>query len=456
MSVRSRTAVLVCLVAAALAPLASGAAGSTTVATVRPIPASAGHVLHWTADAPPTTATCEALDQVACYSPLQFQHAYNVSPLLAKGITGRGETIAIIDSFGSPTIAHDLAVFDQAYGLPAPPALLIIQPAGPVHHDPSSLDAQGWAEETSLDVEYAHAMAPGANILLVETPVAETEGVQGFPEMIRSENFVIDHHLAQVISQSFGATENTFPSKDSLLKLRSAFLNAQRSGVTVLGASGDTGATDYKLDSQTLYDHRVNSWPSSDPLVTSVGGTQLTLDSKGNRTEPDVAWAENQGASGGGLSEFFARPSFQNSVQKVVAGHRGTPDIAMAAATDGAAIVYCTAPGSAGQPINPGGWDIIGGTSEATPLFAGIVALAAQYRHGPVGDINDVLYDLAKTPAPNGIIDVTVGDNSQNGVEGYRAGRGYDLVTGWGTINAASFVPALAIGTLFAAHLRPF
>ena len=110
--------------------------------------------------------------------------------------------------------------------------------------DTNNFDMGGWGFETSLDVEYAHSMAPGANILLVETPVDETLGVQGFPQMIEAENYVIDHHLGDVISQSFGATEQTFPSKSSILSLRSAYFNALVHRVTVLSASGDGGATD--------------------------------------------------------------------------------------------------------------------------------------------------------------------------------------------------------------------
>ncbi len=136
----------------------------------------------------------------------------------------------------------------------------------------------GWAGETTLDVEWAHAMAPGASLLLVETPVAETEGVAGLPEMIRAENYVINHHLGQVISQSFGATEQTFPSVGSILRLRSAYINAFLHQVTVLAATGDAGATDYSNVAGTvLYTHRAVDWPSSDPLVTAVGGTQLQL-----------------------------------------------------------------------------------------------------------------------------------------------------------------------------------
>ena len=156
---------------------------------------------------PPTTAQCLAALQIACYSPLQYQRAYDMNGLYRGGLTGTGQTIAIVDSFGSPTAEADLKVFDQAYGLPDPPSFKIIQPAGPVPpFDPGNATVVGWGVETSLDLQYAHAMAPGANILLVETPVAETQGVTGFPEIVKAENYVINNKMASVISQSFGAT----------------------------------------------------------------------------------------------------------------------------------------------------------------------------------------------------------------------------------------------------------
>ena len=150
--------------------------------------------------------------------------------------------------------------------------------------DPTNSDMVGWAQETTLDVEWAHVIAPKANILLVETPVSETEGVTGFPEIVAAENYVIDNHLASVISQSFGATEQTFP--DTQVAARPAERVPERgrsNDVTVLGASGDEGSTDFKLNLEDLYPMQVNSWPSSDPLVTSIGGTQMNLDDAGNR-----------------------------------------------------------------------------------------------------------------------------------------------------------------------------
>ena len=263
-------------------PAAAGPAGSSVSAladvAVRP---GVQHVGRVQAN-PPTTADCEKLYKVACYQPNQVQRAYGLPSLYARGVTGRGRTIVIVDSFGSPTIRHDLAVFDQAFGLPAPPKLTIIQPAGNVPaYNPNNSDVVGWAGETTLDVEYAHTIAPGASILLVETPVSETEGVHGFPQIVTAEEYVIRHHLGDVISQSFSATEQTFPGQAAVQALRGAYLLAARDHVTVLAASGDSGAADVKLDESTYYPVPVTSWPDSDPLVTAVGGTQLHFAANG-------------------------------------------------------------------------------------------------------------------------------------------------------------------------------
>ena len=394
---------------------------------------------------PPSTSYCLAHFGIHCYQPAQLTKAYNLDSIHAAGINGYGKTIVIVDAFGSPTIRNDLHVFDQTFGLQDPPSLTIIQPAGPVPaFDPTNSDMVGWATETTLDVEWAHVFAPGANILLVETPVSETEGVQGFPEIVKAENFVIDHELGDVISQSFGATEETFPSPHSIFGLRSAFKNAAEHGVTVLGASGDQGATDFQLNLNDLYTMRVNSWPSSDPLVTSVGGTMLTLDNAGNRLAPDVVWNDGYGAGGGGVSAIFERPEFQDRVESVVGDHRGTPDVSLSASVDGAVIMYYSfVPGRVG-------YHLVGGTSEATPEFAGIVAMAAQLADRRLGKLGERLYALHK----RGIIDITQGNNTfgpftnSDGitytVQGYSAAPGYDLASGLGTIDGARLVRALA------------
>jgi subtilase family serine protease len=428
------------LIAGALGTLgvAPGVALATQTASVVPVPAVAGHLLaHFVGLQPPTTLQCETDFGIACFTVLQLEEHYDLAPLYADGLTGAGKTIVIIDSYGSPTIQKDLQTFDSEMGLPNP-SLSIIQPVGAIPpFDPTNSTMVGWAEETTLDVEMSHSMAPGAKILLVETPVAETEGVTGFPQMMAAENYVINHHLGDVISQSFGATEETFPSKASLMDLRYAFKNAEAHNVTVLASAGDTGATNDFLDGSCCYAYPVNSWPSSDPLVTSMGGSELYADSSGNALplSADTVWNDGYGAGGGGVSEFFSRPSYQNGVASVVGNSRGTPDISMSSAVNGGVDVYISF-----APLGPG-WYIFGGTSEASPLFAGIVAIADQAAHHDLGLLNPALYRLQ---GDAGIVDITVGNNSFAGVTGYNAGPGYDLASGLGTVDANALVHELA------------
>ena len=394
---------------------------------------------------PPTTADCLSLFGIHCYQPPQLQKAYDLGPLFASGVDGRGSTIVIVDSFGSPTIQHDLQVFDQTFGLPDPPSFQVYQPAGPVPpFDPTNGDMVNWGVETSLDVEWAHTFAPGANIVLLETPTDETEGVQGFPEIVQAENWAIDHGIGDVISMSFGATEQTFPSAQSILDLRSAFINGHAHKVALLAGTSDAGATDYQLNLQDLYTFPVSAWPATDPLVTAIGGTQLTLDQGGNRLAPDVVWNDGFGAGGGGLSTVFQRPDFQAHLASVVGHARGVPDISGSAAVDGAAVTYY----SFVRPNSP--WHLVGGVSEATPEFAGIVALADQANGGRLNDLNKSLYRLGYD---TGLVDVTQGNNTvtfQNTdgntytVQGFSAGQGYDLASGLGTYDGAKLVTALA------------
>jgi subtilase family serine protease len=432
-------------------------AATATTASARPF-----HVLvNQRYGQPPTTAECLQQSGIACYGPQQFEQAYGLNPLYQAGLNGAGKTIVIVDSFGSPTIQSDLAKFDTDYGLPTP-SLQIITPDGPVPpFDPNDTTMVGWAEETSLDVEYSHAIAPGANILLVETPVAETEGTTGFPEIVEAENYVIDHHLGDVISQSFGATEETFPDPQSIYGLRSAFINAALHHVTVLAGSGDAGPTNATAspDAMDFYPFQVNSWPSSDPLVTSVGGTHLQLDAAGNRLGPDSVWNDGTelfnlfgppytpAAGGGGLSSVFGRPSYQDSVRDVVHHQRGTPDVSMSAAVDGGANVYLGFLGA------DSGYYTIGGTSEASPEFAGIVAIADQAGGRDLGLLNPRLYGSGGS----GLSDITVGNNTvtfenpagdpypgPHTVPGYDAVPGYDLASGLGTPNGAATIAELA------------
>jgi subtilase family serine protease len=399
----------------------------------------------------PSQAHCTAAFSARCLTPEQVETAYNLGPLYERGITGTGETIVIVDSFGSPTISHDLAVFDKQFGLPAPPSFTIIAPTGKIPPwNSSDSDMTGWGGETTLDVEYAHAIAPGANILLAETPVSETEGVTGFPQIVTTEEYVLSRHLGDVISQSFEATEQTFAglAQINAHHLRAAYEMAagEKDGPTVLAAAGDTGAADVELNGSTYYTYPVTSWPDSDPLVTGVGGTELVAGKDG--AFQSVAWNDtgnehigdgaNPSAGGGGLSVLFKRPSYQNGVKNVVGGARGVPDIAMNAACSSPVFTYQSFP----QDGTPAGWYPNCGTSEATPEFAGIVALADQIAGHALGVINPTLYKLSAEHAP-GIVPVTAGDNTVTihqdsttySIKGFHAQAGYSLVDGVGTVN---------------------
>jgi len=404
----------------------------------------------------PTTADCEQAFKIACYAPAQIQTAYDMAPLYAANLDGTGATIAIVDAFGSPTIKRDLEQFDGSFGVPAPPGFQIITPAGPIPpFDKHDGTMRGWAGETTLDVEWAHAMAPGANILLVETPIPETKGVEGFPEIVKAENYVIDNGLADVISQSFGATEPTFPNAAALTDLRSAVQNAEVRGVTMLASSGDAGSSGPSDAHGAYYPIPTVGWPASDPLVTAVGGTHLQLGADGNRTAPDEVWNESFNktiagpkpspiAGGGGVSMFFDRPNFQDGVASTTGIRRGIPDISLSAAVDGGVLIYESTPGQ------KSGFYVAGGTSEASPLFSGVVAIAVQKAGHALGFLNPTLYGLT---AGSGIVDVTIGDNhvafvGKKGrrvtVPGYQAVTGFDLASGLGTVDGALLVNALA------------
>jgi subtilase family serine protease len=232
--------------------------------------------------------------------------------------------------------------------------------------------------------------------------------------------------------------------------------------VTVLASSGDDGDTgDLNVAGTILDTSPAVSWPASDPLVTGVGGTQLQLNANGTRSAPDQVWNDtynqqlqevffgnagpNPLATGGGKSAIFRRPPYQNRVASVVGRTRGVPDISMSGACSGLVDTYQSTPGITA------GWYVVCGTSEASPLFAGIVALADQVAHHRLGLINPALYALSAEHAP-GLVDVTTGNNTvgftQNGtlftVPGFSAGPGYDMASGVGTVNAALFVPELA------------
>ncbi|GAA1959330.1 S53 family peptidase [Kitasatospora viridis] len=416
----------------------------------KPVPASFGHKLAGPYPTPYSVADCQTLLNRSCYGPTQLEKAYDEQPLFDRGINGAGRTIVIVDSFGSPTIQNDLDVYSQHYGIPSANVQVVKWGNVPTF-DPNDPDMTGWAEETTIDVDMAHAMAPGAKIVLVETGVSETTGVTGFPEMMSAEDSLIKQGVGDVISQSFGSTENDFAGFDqgdysSLLNLRYAFKDAQAHGVSVLASSGDSGVTDAENDGSTNFPYPVTSWPPSDPLVTGVGGTSVHLDANGNRLSPDTVWDDpapnDHGASGGGKSKVFPRPLFQTGVQNVVGNTRGVPDVSML----GDPLTGVWTYNSYGPQDN--GWELWGGTSVACPIFSGVVALADQQAGHRLGNLNYALYGLSALQQAGlpgtGLTDIVGGSNTYGGVQGWPVTPGYDLATGVGTVDVAKFVPAIA------------
>jgi subtilase family serine protease len=470
------------VVSAALVATAFGlASGGAQKAAAHRYPASRPTVsdsqLVSTALTPPTEAQCFAINR-RCFSATAMENSYNLGPLYANGANGRGVTIAIIDSFGNADMAADLANFDTQMGLPhmcgeanytcqpGDPTFTHVawngssevKPPPPTSNGTGLQERDGWVVETALDVEWAHAMAPEANILNVTTNPAETQGVQGLPAMMNAEQYIVDHHQATVITQSFGTTEQNFDGTQSLLNLRHAFVSAAQNGVTVLASTGDFGTANpgkTPIKNPVTVPFPTVNWPASDPLVTAVGGTYLCTDpvtGSGvdsadppsicqNQSNREIGWID----AGGGFSSIFTKPSYQDSLpagSTPIGAMRGIPDVAFQASSRTAPLVYATEDGG-------GGWFLVGGTSCSSPQFAGLVAIADQMAGHGLGPINPTLYSIASNPSSYAadFYDVTTGNNQADpSVTGYPATPGWDPVTGLGTPNAANLVPDLASG----------
>lgn len=383
----------------------------------------------------PPDVVCRAVFGIPCYSPQQIQNAYGLTPILQAGYDGHGQTIVIIDSFGSPTIAADLSVFDATYGLPDPPSFTVLSPLGTVPFDATNPVMVNWAAEVTLDVEWAHAMAPGASIVLLTSPVAETEGVQGMPEFLALERYALKHKLGKIISQSWGATENTFfdPAGQEVLEdFEEFYKHAAREGVTVLASAGDGGSSNVDVNNN-LFPFPTVNFPASSPWVTAVGGTSLFADPAG-KYQFEIVWNNtNGGGGGGGVSQQFSEPAYQDSlpasVQSELNNYRGIPDISYNADPNTAILIYLSFLG----PANAGFY-FIGGTSEGSPQWAGIVADANQLAGRPLGFLNPKLYEIGQES--EFFHDITFGSNAAegfNGIPGYIATPGWDLASGWGT-----------------------
>lgn len=318
------------------------------------------------------------------YNAQQIRHAYGFDQISGNGA---GQIIAIIDAVGSPTLQSDVDTFSAAFGLPST-ALKIYFPQGA-----SAAPDSGWALETSLDVEWAHAIAPGATIVVVIAKSASLNDLLG----------AVDYAVnlgAKQISMSWGADEF---SSEGIYDY-----HFNRPGVTFFASSGDNGAG--------------VEWPAACPTVVAVGGTSLQLDGAGNVLSEN-AWA----GSGGGSSAYEFRPAYQNAWQSSTG--RGVPDVSFNADPLTGFAVYI------GNYNGTSGWLTVGGTSAGAPQWAALAALVNSTRAEPVGVWHTALYSMAATNYPGFYRDIVSGSNGA-----FNAISGYDFVTGLGRPAANLFV----------------
>ena len=409
-------------------PVLIGGAGSAF--TSHPMTPAFGGLVHYEAigDVQPLGAVhfpCQVAGSPfpPCYGPDQIRAAYDIQPLLDQGIDGSGQTIVIVDAFSSPFLQRDLALFDTVWNLPAPD-LEVVAPDGLTPFDGSPLQ-MGWAVEISLDVEWAHVVAPGARIELVLTKTEQDA------DMLSGIEYAIDHQLGDVITMSFGESESC--ADPALLRAEhAAFERAASRGITLISGSGDLGATNLLCDGSGIMSVATASTPGSDPDVTSVGGTRLIANLSSGAYQAETGWGDAFGASGGGFSAVYKRPGYQapfigdNSA-------RGEPDVAYSADLIGGTLIAFA-----------GHFGVIVGTSVGTPQWAGIAALSEQVAGHRLPQLNIRLYHLAKSGSYTvGLHDITTGSNGFAGVPGFSAGPGWDAVTGLGTPDVAKLVPLL-------------
>jgi subtilase family serine protease len=356
------------------------------------------------------------------YQPSEMQQAYSMNGLYAKGLDGTGQTVVITDAFGDPTIVNDAQAFTQIYGL-APLNLQVIQAPGSTNNPRTRGkfgDPTGWQGEITLDVEWVHAMAPGAKIVLL---IAPNNGA----DLDEAVNYAVVHHLGNVISNSWGGPEGmanpaTFNRMNRILE------TAALQGMDVNFSSGDNG------DDTSLIGYKSAEFPNSSPYATSVGGTSLALDSN-NNIAFQTGWGTNltciegaqpvvagdycgspqdpplplgfQFGAGGGVSRVFAKPSFQSSLPGTM---RMTPDVSMLADPyTGVEIIESNPDGSLGIGV-------IGGTSLASPMFSGLMAVATQANGGQgLGQAAPLLYGLSSsTSTSTALYDVTALGSANN------------------------------------------
>lgn len=322
------------------------------------------------------------------YQPSEVQSVYNMQPLYDQGLDGTGETIVIVDAYGSPTIESDATLFSEIYGLP-PVDLTIVKAPG-LQNNPH---AGTWADETTLDVEWSHAMAPGAKIaLVVATDRASLD---------EAINLAVVRHLGNTISNSWSTVEG-FGNPAQLGRVERILQMAAAQGIDVNFSSGDDGDETLRVGFQSV------DYPASSTYATGIGGTSLAMDADNNLSF-ETGWGNNQTriakkvsegggpenppvqfgfifGAGGGSSLTFAKPAFQSSL---AGSTRQVPDISMLADPFTGVEIIITDP-TVGPVVG-----VIGGTSLSCPMFSGVMAIAAQKAGGGLGQAAPLVYGLA-------------------------------------------------------------
>jgi subtilase family serine protease len=400
-----------------------------------------------------------------CYDPYQMRHAYQIDSVINAGYDGTGHTIVIVDAYQNPNLVAQVAFFDAFYGLPAI-NLTQVAPDGLTPFVVGDPNMTGWAEEISLDVEWAHAIAPRANIVLV---LAKSNMDV---DILSALKYAVDHNLGDIISMSFGENESCV-DPDLLSGYHDVFAAATRKNITLFASSADQGAALQTCDGNSWV--KAVSSPASDPLVTGVGGTELhaadfclTVLGCNPATHPlpgtwqgEIVWNEGppfgdfQGffdstlATGGGFSVLFDEPPYQKGTSGLHGGkQRAVPDVAYNGAVLHGVLTYLAIPGV------PTGFYRFGGTSAGAPQWAGIAAIANQKAGKRLGFLNSAIYQIGKVnPAyPTAFHDITDGtnsaaefDSSDNLVTiiGFAAGTGWDATTGIGSPMTTSLVDYL-------------
>ena len=373
-----------------------------------------------------------------CYTPQQIRSAYGVdgvAPLASEPNYGQGQTIVLVDSYGSPTAASDLQHFHDTFfaNLPDPNFQQVYPLGNPPYQTcngkgtghSGQCAAAGWSGEATLDIEWAYSIAPKAHLILVAVPPAETLGVQGLPNLFKAiSDEITALPSGTEFSMSFGITEQTFggAAQSQVAKFDAVFQQGLAKDDNFFAASGDNGSyNSAKQQKESAnYPYPTVGWPASSPYVVSVGGTQLqdgwtwnpasndAFTSSGDPNPPywqwanggnsEAVWNESWGpiGTGGGASAIYSRPSWQAGVDPGLGNVRVLPDTSWNAAVNGGVDVYITAYPQYNCGNDTGCWQVYGGSSAATPQTAALVALVnaarADAHKAPIGFLDPILY----------------------------------------------------------------